>query len=589
MFKKYKDTKNNKIHNKEIDPDEIFLDAENLPAFDTTQFEGRLDKPISRWSLLAVGIFFIIISLTFISRLSVLQIVHGQSYLNLSQDNSLRTTPIFASRGIIYDRNGVELAWNAPPSLASTSLTFPASSSALANLNEDQSSELIPVRDYANIPGIAHTVGYVEYPSKDSNGFYYEQDFEGLAGAEQFFNADLEGENGSKIVEVDARGSVQSQNIVQPPTDGQNVTLSIDSRVDKALYDSIADVANRTGFTGGAGIIMDVHTGEVIADVSYPEYDPTVMSEKTDTALIQSYLNNPEKPFLDRVTDGLYTPGSIVKPYMALAALNEGTIDPNKVIDGQAYLSIPDPYDPTKFTLFHDWQAQGPENMERAIEMSSDYYFYIVGGGYQNQQGLGIARIDKYMNLFGFGQAISSTTDPFFSGVAGTVPSPAWKAVNFSGEEWYLGDTYHTSIGQYGWQVSPVQMIRAVASIANGGTLIDPTIIKGGQGDIFGNVNIPEADFDIVRQGMRLGAVAGVAKVLNLPFVDIAAKSGTAELGEARTHVNSWITGFWPSEDPQYAFAVTLENGSVHETIGAAAAMVETLKEMNSTTPEYFK
>jgi len=421
MFKKYKDTKNNKIHNKEIDPDEIFLDAENLPAFDTTQFEGRLDKPISRWSLLAVGIFFIIISLTFISRLSVLQIVHGQSYLNLSQDNSLRTTPIFASRGIIYDRNGVELAWNAPPSLASTSLTFPASSSALANLNEDQSSELIPVRDYANIPGIAHTVGYVEYPSKDSNGFYYEQDFEGLAGAEQFFNADLEGENGSKIVEVDARGSVQSQNIVQPPTDGQNVTLSIDSRVDKALYDSIADVANRTGFTGGAGIIMDVHTGEVIADVSYPEYDPTVMSEKTDTALIQSYLNNPEKPFLDRVTDGLYTPGSIVKPYMALAALNEGTIDPNKVIDGQAYLSIPDPYDPTKFTLFHDWQAQGPENMERAIEMSSDYYFYIVGGGYQNQQGLGIARIDKYMNLFGFGQAISSTTDPFFSGVAGTV------------------------------------------------------------------------------------------------------------------------------------------------------------------------
>jgi penicillin-binding protein 2 len=603
IHKKYKNKKN-----KEIDPDEIFLDAENLPAFDTDQCEGRLDKPISRWSLAAVGIFFIFIALIFISRLSILQIVHGQSYLNLSQDNSLRTTPIFASRGVLYDRNGVELAWNAPPppttststslaattatgatATATTSLTFSATSSALTDLNVDQSGEIVPDRDYADIPGIAHTVGYVQYPSKDSNGFYYQEDFKGLAGAEQFFDSQLQGTNGSKIVEVDAHGNVQSQNVVQPATEGQSVTLSVDSRVDKALYDGIEDVANRTGFTGGAGIIMDVHTGEVIADVSYPEYDPTVMSDKTDTALIQSYFTNPEKPFLDRVTEGLYTPGSIVKPYMALAALNEGTIDPNKVIDGQAYLSIPDPYDPTKFSLFHDWQAQGPENMERAIEMSSDYYFYIVGGGYKDQQGLGIARIDKYMNLFGFGQAISSTTDPFFTGVAGTVPSPAWKAANFKGEGWYLGDTYHTSIGQYGWQVSPVQMVRAVASIANGGTLIDPTIIKGGQGDIFGNVNIPEADFDIVRQGMQLGAHEGVAKVLNLPFVNIAAKSGTAELGLARTQVNSWITGFWPYEDPKYAFAVTLENGSVHETIGAAAAMVEALKEINVTAPEYFK
>ncbi len=573
---------------REIAPDEIFLDSENLPAFDTTQFEGRLDKPIPRGSLIAIILFFFLVIGVFTARLSMLQIARGTSYATISENNTLRSTPIFGARGVIYDRNNVPLAWNAPPDSDTNGLPL-ATSSTLYASTTDQSGEMLPIRRYSDLPGLSHTLGYVQYPSKDSAGFYYREDFEGVAGVEKFFNTDLEGTNGLKLVQVDAHNNVQSQNIVEPPKEGQNITLSIDAKVESALYKAINDVANRTGFTGGSGIIMDIHTGEVIADTSYPEYSSEVMSSKSDTALISSYFKDPKKPFIDRVINAHYTPGSIVKPYMALAALNENLIDPNKVINGQAYLSIPNPYDSTKFSLFHDWQAQGPEDMRRAIAMSSDYYFYIIGGGYKDQQGLGINRIDKYMNLFGFGKAISSTTDPFFSGINGTVPSPAWKANNFNGEPWYLGDTYHSSIGQYGWQVSPVQVVRAVASIANGGSLINPTIVKGAQGDLFSNVNIPKADFDVVREGMRQGVVSGVAHVLNLPFVHVAAKSGTAELGEARTQVNSWITGFWPYENPKYAFAVTLENGSVLETIGAAAAMVETLKEMSSTSPEYFK
>ena len=522
---------------KEIYPDEIFLDAENVPEFDTDQFEGRLDKPISRLSLGLVVLFFMLIIVLFIARMSMLQIKNGSSYAALSQENILKSTPIFAARGVITDRNGVPLAWNEPAPIATSSDAMDtagalnASTSILASTTSDlaDGEQQVPSREYTTLPGIAHTIGYVQYPSKDTSGFYYEEDFKGVDGAEQYFNDNLEGTNGSKIIEVDAHGKVQSENIIKPPKEGDGVTLSIDSRVQSALYHSIQDIATRVGFVGGAGIIMDVHTGEVIAETSYPEYSPEVMSSKSDNTLIRSYLTDPNKPFLDRVMGGLYTPGSIVKPYMALAALNEHIIDPLKVIDGVAALSIPDPYDPTKFTLFHDWQTQGPEDMRRALQMSSDVYFYEVGGGYKDQKGLGINLIDKYISMFGFGQALPA--DSFFAGSAGTIPSPAWKAANFDGEPWYLGDTYHTAIGQYGFQVTPVQVVRAVASIANGGTLIDPTIIKGDQGKVAGTIDIPAADFEIVKEGMRLSAQSGVAKALNVPYVEIAAKSGTAELG----------------------------------------------------------
>ncbi len=573
--------------NREIDPDEIFIDSETSSKFDTDQFEGRLEKAISKPTLLAVGIVFTLILVVFLGRLAILQIKDGAKYSSLSANNSLKSTPIFGARGVIYDTNGVELAWNAPALIASSSAstTDPTASTTVENYGDGD--EDVPTREYATTSGLAHTLGYVQYPSKDSAGFYYKEDFTGIAGAEHYFDAQLQGTNGLRLIEVDARNKVQSENTIRPPKEGQSITLSIDSRVESALYNSIKDIATRVGFSGGAGIIMDVHNGEVLAETSYPEYDPEIMSSKTDAAAVKTFLTNPNRPFLDRVSNGLYTPGSIVKPYMALAALNENIISPTAIIQGTASISIQNPYNPAQSTIFRDWQAQGPEDMYKAIQMSSDVYFYEIGGGYQNQKGLGISNIDKYTSLFGFGSALPQ--DSFFSGPVGTVPSPAWKAANFDGESWYLGDTYHTAIGQYGWQVTPAQVIRAVASIANGGTLIDPTLIKGAQGTIFGQVNIPAADFAVVRQGMRMGAESGVAKALNVPYTQIAAKSGTAELGASKANVNSWITGFWPYDNPKYAFAVTMENGSVHNLVGAAAAMLETLNWMDTNTPEYFK
>lgn len=557
---------------REIDPDEILIDTRNLPQFDRDQFEGRMEKPISKPVLYSVIGFFVLVGIAYMVQAINLQIVHGAQYAARSQANLLRPVPIFAARGIIYDRNGVPLAWNAPDQYA------------LAATDTDP-EDFVAERDYATTTGLSHVLGYVQYPSKDSNGFYYQEDFTGVDGVEKYYNSLLQGTNGSRLVEVDAGDHIVSQNVVRPPEAGQSLTLSIDSRVQSALYNSISDIANRVGFTGGAGIIMDVHTGEVLAMTSYPEYSPQIMSDKTDQTAVKAELNDPNLPFLDRAVDGLYTPGSIVKPYEAMGVLNEHIIDPLTIIHDTGSISITNPYDPTQVSVFRDWKALGDLDLRHAIAFSSDVYFYTVGGGYKDQPGLGISRIDQYESMFGFG---STTAPSFFSGPAGLVPSPAWKTATGQGD-WYLGDTYHSAIGQYSWQVTPVQVVRAVAAMANEGSLLTPTILKGQDSQVERTIDLPKADFDIVHQGMRLGVQIGVATALNVPYVDIAAKSGTAELGVSKANVNSWITGFWPYEDPKYAFAVTMEHGSVTNLVGAAAAMRETLDWMDKNTPEYFK
>lgn len=548
---------------KQIDPDEIFLDSRNLPEFDNSQFEGRLDKPISKTSLIVTLGFFILLIMTYTARAWTLQIKNGETYALLSENNRLRHTPLFATRGLIYDRNGVELAWNTP--------------------GEDAN---VPIRKYKNSPGLSHVLGYVQYPSKDSAGFYYQEDFIGVDGTEKYFDEFLQGANGLKLVEVDARGKVQSENVVRPPDQGKNITLSIDSRVQSKLYSSMQGVAERVGFAGGAGVLINVTNGEVIAITSYPEYESEVMSSKTDLTKVKSYLNSKEKLFLDRAIDGLYAPGSIIKPYMALGALTENTIDPRKKILSTGSISIPNEYDPKLSTVFKDWKALGWVDMRSAIAMSSDIYFYALGGGYKDQKGLGIANINKYTNMFGFGQKIANS---FFSGAQGVVPSPEWKKKTFNGETWRLGNTYHTTIGQYGFQVSPIQVVKAVSAIATKGVLRDPSIIKDEPGKVITNLPISQNSFDIIHEGMRMGAVEGTGKALNFPFVEIATKTGTAELGVDKANVNSWVTGFFPYKNPKYAFAVVLEKGSVHNLIGAVAVMKEVFEWMNVNTPEYFR
>lgn len=553
----------NRNNNIEIAPDEIFIDSHNLPQFDNQQFEGRLEKPISKVSLFVILSFFIVIIFIFSVKIWNLQIVNGAMYSQRSENNRLRHTPVFAVRGVIYDRGGIELAWNKPSD------------------NPDFFS-----REYSTSTGLAHAVGYVQYPSKDNAGFYYKEDFEGIDGAEKYFNKELSGSNGVKLVEVNALGKIQSNNVIEPPKEGKSIHLSIDSRIQSEMYRAIKEVANQVGFTGGAGIIMDSNTGEVIAMTSYPEYDSGIMSSKSDATKVKSYLTSKGKPFLNRAIHGLYTPGSIVKPFMSLAALNEKIIDPSKKILSTGSISVQNQYFPDLQTTFKDWKAHGWVDMRHAIAVSSDIYFYEVGGGFKELKGLGINRIEKYMRMFGFGEKIEKS---FFSGDEGTVPNPQWKKDNFDGESWNLGNTYHTSIGQYGFQTSVIQVARATAGIVNNGVLRDPTIIKDQVGSVISKVDLPKEYFDIVKEGMRLSVTEGTGVSLNTPYVEIASKSGTAELGITKYNVNSWMIGYFPYKKPRYVFVVLMESGPAQNRIGAGFTIRKVFDWMNTNTPEYFK
>ncbi|MDD5068541.1 MAG: penicillin-binding transpeptidase domain-containing protein [Candidatus Pacebacteria bacterium] len=551
---------------RDIDPDEIFLDSSNLPAFNTNQFEGRIEKPISTKTLSVVGLFFFLVFMVFIYKAWNLQIKNGLAYYDQSQNNRLSNTVIFAKRGLILDRNGKELAWN-------TSLS--------------DTDEFLG-RKYIEMPGFAHVLGYVKFPTKDDSGFYYKDVYEGHDGVEKYYNDALAGENGLRIVEVNAKGAIQSQSVVRPPKDGEDVTLSIDAGLQAELHSGISSLAHKVNFQGGAGVIMNVENGEILALTSFPEYSPQILSEGKDTKAIQKYLTDPSNAFLDRVVSGLYTPGSIMKPFVAIGALTEKIISPNKQILSTGSISLPNAYNPKEVSIFKDWKAHGLVDMKRALAVSSDVYFYEVGGGYQDQKGLGIANIDKYVRLFGFG---SVAGQGFFGGKKGTIPTPEWKAENFAGDPWRIGDTYHTAIGQYGFQVTPLQAVRAVSGIANGGHLLFPTLIKGDTSNVSftENVAIAEENFNIVREGMRDGVVTGIAGGLNIPAVKVAAKTGTAELGTKKQFVNSWVTGFFPYEHPKYAFAILMERGPSANTTGALYVMRQVLDWMTLNTPEYFK
>jgi penicillin-binding protein 2 len=549
----------------EIDPDEIFLDSSNLPSFNTYQFEGRIEKPIERSTFFFAGVIFLVVGIIFTGRLWILQINQGEAFEVRSENNRLSHTTIFADRGLILDRNKVVLAGN-----------------SLNPLGD------FAKRSYIDSPGFSHVVGYVKYPSQDKFGIYYEKEFVPQDGVEEYYNTELLGANGLKITETDALGEIQSESLLTPPVDGENLTLSIDSRVQSKFYELIESTAIERGFSGGAGVIMNVLNGEVLALTSYPEYSANVMTDGTDVAAINGFLNAKSNPFLNRAVSGLYIPGSIVKPFIATGVLTEGVVDPSKQILSTGSITVPNPYDPTKKTIFKDWKAHGWVDLRGAISVSSNVYFFSVGGGYDGQKGIGISNIEKYMRMFGFGDI--SNIDLAGEG-KGNVPSPAWKAENFEDDDWRIGDTYNSSIGQYGFQVTPIQVVRGIAALANGGTLLAPSLLANNPLPVRNAERLPinPSHLEIVREGMRQSVTDGTAKGLSMPGISVAAKTGTAELGVSKQDVNSWVTGFFPYENPKYAFAVIMERGDVHNQIGATFVMRQLFEWMYVETPEHVK
>lgn len=544
----------------ELSPDEIFLDASNSPDFNTDRLEGKLEKPISRSTFLVLGTTVGLLLLVLFGKAAYLEIVQGATYSQQSEKNRLRPGVLFAERGAIMDRNGVTLVSN--------------------ELKQDQS-----IKRVYKTPGFAHLLGYVSYPKKDKSGFYYDTEITGLAGIEAFFNKRLSGKNGTLLVEEDAHGVTKSQGTVDPPIKGENLKLAIDSHAQEAFYNAISGLSDKIPFKGGSGILMDVETGEVHALVSYPEYNPNILASGGPGEEIAAYAKDSREPYLDRAVAGLYTPGSVVKPLEAAGALTDGVITPETSVYSSGSISIPNPYDPKKPSIFKDWKALGLMDTRHAIAWSSDVFFYSVGGGYGAVKGLGINRLKYWFETFGLAKP---TGIELGREATGFIPDPAWKQKTLN-EPWRLGDTYHTAIGQYAMQVTPIEMARAIAAVANGGKLITPTVLAGQPTKGESLVVSPSA-LQVVREGMRLGATEGTSLGLNsLSFTHVAGKTGTAQLGFHNEFYNSWAVGFFPYEHPKYVYVVVMEKGPSGNLIGAVSAVHQALSELHQTAPEYFK
>lgn len=558
----------NKRRIKDIDPDEIFLDSKNLPNFNTQQFEGRLEKAIPKHSIILMGIFFTIVSFVFIWQVINLQIIKGEAYFKKSENNTLMKHPIFADRGLIYDRKGILLSWN----------TWK---------KEDINKLSSPERSYYPFPGFGLLLGYISAPAKDSSGKYWQDTFIGKDGVESFFNNSLTGVNGERITETDVKGVIQSENMILEPKSGENISLSIDSEIQKKMYDSISNMAQGVNFMGGAGVLMDIKTGEILAMTSYPEYDSNVLSLGSDNKTISGYFSDKRKVFLNRSISGLYSPGSIVKPFLGYGALVDNVISPLKTIFANGSISILNPYFPDKKTIFKDHGIFGNVDMRKAIAISSDVYFYEIGGGFESQKGLGILNIDKYSKIFGIGQETGFNLNGEKNG---TIPTPEWKSKTFKGDPWRVGDTYNTAIGQYGFQVTPIQMARAVAAIANLGSIYTPHItLNDKKFEIPTVIPIDASKMIVIKEGMRMAVTEGTCMALNISSVEVAAKSGTAQVGFGNTNTNSWIVGFFPYDNPKYSFALVMERGPKAASGNATRVMSEVIDYMSLYKSEYLK
>jgi len=622
--------------NREIDPDEIFMDSENLPGFDRELFEGRLEKPLGRSRSYAVFVFYIVVALILLAQIGRLQILEGPFFRERAEMNHLRSESVTPKRGIIYDRNGRELAWNSirfrvlldtesffvdDDNLGRAEELFLSLGKAFVKdeflngvrfskernkalvvaIEDDWNKaesiriafpdmpirvEAILERKYISTGGVNHVVGYVGYPSESDlilDGeirFEYAEDKVGKFGIERVYEEALRGEYGTRLIEVNSSGEFISDHVQKDPKEGSSVVLTIDSELSSKLYNIINNVAQERGFSGGAGIIVDLSSGELLSIVSYPEFDSNLLSRGGPREELQKLLTDSRKPFFFRALEGLYPPGSTIKPLIALAALEEGIIDSSRQIFSSGSISLPHPYVPGARSIFYDWKAHGWVDMRRALAHSSNVYFYTIGGGFEDQQGLGVTRIAHYAREFGFGKKVGIELPE----ERGLVPTPEWKAEYFTNDPaWRIGDTYNLSIGQGFIQVTPIQMARFLSYIVHNGEIQQFTVVQKVLNDYFDSpyildkqsnndkVDISKEYFDIVKEGLSLVIREGTGRGLSGLRVAVAGKTGTAEIGSGNK-VDSWFIGFMPEENPSVALVIILEEGDRDNLIGAPFA-----------------
>ncbi len=572
--------------------------------------------------IVAIVIMLILIALLII-RLAYLQISQHDVYTTLSKKNWLDIVPLEPTRGLIYDRNGVLLAENVPvfsldvlpykiknmpQLLAEISKIIPLSDTEIAQflreLKQHRRFDEIPLklrltdnevaRFYENqyrFPGalikarlmrhyplgssFSHVLGYVGRINLDElsdidAGNYSASNYIGKLAIEKFYEDELHGTVGYEQAENDASGQpVRVLNRIKP-IPGKNLYLTIDSNLQTAAEQAL-------GGHRGAIIAIQPSTGQILALVSEPTYDPNIFVDGISTEDYDTLQKSPGKPLYNRALRGLYPLASNIKPFIALEGLESGVANPNFSISDPGWYQLPN-----GSHKYYDWKrhGHGRVNLSLAIMRSCDTYFFDLG------HKLGIKRIDDILYKFGFGQ---STGIDVGEELPGIIASPSWKR-RVKGESWYEGDTINSAIGQGYMQTTPLQLANGVAAIANRGKRYVPHLLlseqqPGKKIEVQKSIALEPVMLENNTWNFVINAMQNVVSNplgtayrfgTNLPYT-IAAKTGTAQVysikkrnkneeAEAQENLpenlrdHGLFIAFAPVDKPQIAIAVLVEN-----------------------------
>ncbi len=590
--------------------------------YETKQFKKRLFKA----SILLVILLFLLIA-----RLFNLQVFNYKLYAALATHNQLENIPIEPNRGLVYDRNGTLLAVNQPIFILSVvvehkknlektiqdlksiiNITPKDIKQFKKNLQQHHRLLQVPLKSkltpeevasfYVNqyrFPGVcietkmirryplngatAHTLGYVGKINKQElqvvdpkNYFGSDFMFIGKVGIEKYYEAQLHGKTGYKVVEIDANGKAIRTVKIIPPISGDNLYLTIDSKLQKVALEAF-------GKEQGAAVAIDPSNGEILALVSSPTFDPNLFTSGIDNDTFNSLQLSSSKPMYNRATKSIFPFGSTIKPFVALQALDTGTITPNFKISDPGWFKLENSKQPP----IRDWQhgGHGIVDVTKAITESCSTFFYAVAIK------LGIAKIDEILEKFGFG---SKTNIDIQEESSGIVASPKWK-IKHTGKNWYPGDTLNAGIGQGDMKTTPLQLACGAATIATRGKRYQPHLLLATQTTNGTRVtpNAPSLppvmlknpnNWDTVINAMQRVVTDPTGTAYTRfgpnPAYSVAGKTGTAQLyhhkivnenptpeSEEKTakHLrnHSLFIAFAPVENPKIAVAIVAENTNI--------------------------
>ena len=569
----------------------------------------------------------LILLMVIVLRLYYLQVFQADKYKMMADENRISTRLLIPPRGVIYDRNGVMIASNRQnfqamivaeqtPDVQKTLDEFkkimPLSEAEETKVKRDikRNRSFVPIkikdnltwnevskiqlkasdlrgiyideglsRDYPFGESMAHVLGYVSSVNEaeakaDEDSLLKLPEFKiGKAGIEKLFEKELRGKGGSLKLEVNAYGRVMKEIEKIEGIPGKSLSLTIDSRLQQKAYDLFIE-----GEQSGAAVVLDVRTGEILAFVSAPSYDPNAMAKGLNSKDWKALLANERNPLSNKAISGQYSPGSTFKTVVALAALESGIIRPETRFScsGQMFLGN---------HAFHCWRrtGHGPLNVVEALKHSCDIYFY------ETAQRIGIERIAKMARRFGLGHKLNIGLENEKSGL---IPDKAWKKKHFR-ESWQQGETVIAGIGQGYVLTTPLQLATMVARIANGGYAVKPTFTKLTDASHIKKMNISNEYLDTVKQGMYdvVNVPGGTAyrSHFNINGMEMAGKTGSTQvrritMKERQTRIlrqdelpwkyrdHALFIAFAPYDNPKYGIAVLVEHGGGGSSVAAPIA-----------------